>query len=66
MAAQMTYEAYGTGGTGFVIECLTDNVNRSATEVSWLMCTTTALRQGSGSAEKCVGLRLSVESTPSC
>ncbi len=31
--AQMTYEAYGAGGTGFVIECLTDNVNRSATEV---------------------------------
>jgi hypothetical protein len=29
----MTYEAYGAGGTGFVIECLTDNVNRSATEV---------------------------------
>ncbi|KAK9822451.1 hypothetical protein WJX81_001800 [Elliptochloris bilobata] len=31
--SEMTYEAYGAGGTGFVIECLTDNVNRSATEV---------------------------------
>ena len=30
---QITYEAYGAGGTGFVVECLTDNVNRSATEV---------------------------------
>lgn len=29
----MTYEAYGHGGTGFVIECLTDNVNRSASDV---------------------------------
>ena len=29
----MTYEAYGIGGTGFVIECLTDNVNRSASDV---------------------------------
>lgn len=31
--AEMTYEAYGIGGTGFVIECLTDNVNRSAADV---------------------------------
>lgn len=31
--AEVTYEAYGPGGTGFVIECLTDNVNRSASEV---------------------------------
>lgn len=30
---QVLYEAYGPGGTGFVIECLTDNVNRSASEV---------------------------------
>ena len=30
---QVTYEAYGIGGTGFVIECLTDNVNRSAADV---------------------------------
>ena len=26
----MTYEAYGAGGTGFIMECLTDNVNRCA------------------------------------
>ncbi|KAK9812773.1 hypothetical protein WJX72_003451 [[Myrmecia] bisecta] len=30
---EVTYEAYGPGGTGFVMECLTDNVNRSATDV---------------------------------
>ena len=28
---QVVYEAYGAGGTGFIMECLTDNVNRSAT-----------------------------------
>jgi len=28
---QIVYEAYGAGGTGFIMECLTDNVNRSAT-----------------------------------
>jgi transcriptional/translational regulatory protein YebC/TACO1 len=31
--AQMTYEAYGPGGTGFIIEALTDNVNRSAANI---------------------------------
>ncbi|CAK0785066.1 hypothetical protein CVIRNUC_008271 [Coccomyxa viridis] len=30
---EVVYEAYGAGGTGFVMECLTDNVNRSATDV---------------------------------
>ena len=25
--SQVVYEAYGAGGTGFVMECLTDNVN---------------------------------------
>eukprot|EP00798_Chlamydomonas_sp_ICE-L_P024977 gene24977-10638_t len=30
---ELCYEAYGPGGTGFIIECLTDNVNRSASEV---------------------------------
>eukprot|EP00887_Chlorella_sp_A99_P005047 scaffold4.g5047.t1 len=30
---EVTYEAYGIGGTGFVVECLTDNLNRSAAEV---------------------------------
>lgn len=27
------YEAYGPGGTGFIIEALTDNVNRTAGEL---------------------------------
>jgi len=30
---EMVYEAYGPGGTGFLVECLTDNVNRSASDV---------------------------------
>ena len=30
---EVVYEAYGPGGTGFVIECLTDNVNRSNADV---------------------------------
>jgi transcriptional/translational regulatory protein YebC/TACO1 len=29
----MVYEAYGPGGSGFIIEALTDNVNRTAAEV---------------------------------
>lgn len=31
--SEMTYECYGPGGTGFIIEALTDNVNRTAAEV---------------------------------
>lgn len=31
--SEVTYEAYGIGGTGFIIEALTDNVNRTAAEV---------------------------------
>lgn len=31
--SEMVYEAYGPGGTGFIIEALTDNVNRTAAEV---------------------------------
>lgn len=30
---ECTYEAYGPGGTGFIIEALTDNVNRTAGDV---------------------------------
>lgn len=30
---EMLFEAYGPGGTGFLIECLSDNVNRSSSEV---------------------------------
>ncbi|GLC47402.1 hypothetical protein PLESTB_001960000 [Pleodorina starrii] len=30
---EVTYEAYGPGGTGLVIFCLTDNLNRTASEV---------------------------------
>ena len=31
--AQVVYEAYGINGTAFLIECLTDNVNRSVSDV---------------------------------
>lgn len=31
--SEMVYEAYGPGGTGFIIEALTDNVNRTASDV---------------------------------
>ena len=30
-----SYEAYGPGGTGFIIEALTDNVNRTAGAPGW-------------------------------
>lgn len=30
---ELAYEAYGPGGTGFIVFCLTDNVNRTASEV---------------------------------
>ena len=30
---EAVYEAYGPGGTGFLIECLTDNLNRSVADV---------------------------------
>ena len=33
MGRQVVYEAYGAGGSGFIIDCLTDNANRSAMEV---------------------------------
>lgn len=39
---EISYEAYGAGGTGFICECLTDNINRSAFEVR------TAVTKGGG------------------
>jgi len=39
---ECVYEAYGIGGTAFVIECLSDNVNRSVTDVK------TAVTKGGG------------------
>ena len=30
---EVTYEGYGTGGVAFLVECLTDNKNRAASEV---------------------------------
>lgn len=34
---ECVYEAYGPGGTGFIVDCLTDNVNRSASDVKAAM-----------------------------
>jgi hypothetical protein len=31
--SEVVYEAYGPGGTGIIIECLTDNLNRTAGDV---------------------------------
>lgn len=39
---ETVYECYGPGGTGFIIEALTDNVNRTAAEVR------TAITKGGG------------------
>ena len=63
-----SYEAYGVGGTGFVIECLTDNVNRSASDVKaaitkgggkvggWvLLCSSVALCMCRSQARCCSG-----------
>ena len=33
----LTYEAYGPGGTALIIECLTDNRNRSANDVKHIL-----------------------------
>ena len=33
----ITYEAYGPGGAGLIIECLTDNSNKSAQEVRHIL-----------------------------
>ncbi len=33
----ITYEAYGPGGVGIIIEALTDNRNKAAQEVKWIL-----------------------------
>lgn len=33
---QTTYEAYGPGGVALMVECLTDNVNRTASEIRYI------------------------------
>lgn len=34
---EITYEAYGPGGTAFIIECLTDNKNRTLSNVKLIL-----------------------------
>ncbi len=33
---EITYEGYGSGGVAFIVECVTDNLNRTASEVRHL------------------------------
>lgn len=40
---QITYEAYGPGGTALIIEVLTDNKNRAAAEVRHILSKTAGL-----------------------
>ena len=42
---QNMYEAYGIGGTAFLIECLTDNANRTSADVK------TAVVKGGGKVQ---------------
>ena len=44
---QIIYEAYGPSATGYIVECLTDNLNRTASQVRSVM-----LRGGGKMAEK--------------
>lgn len=43
---QIAYEAYGPGGTGFIIECLTDNLNRTAGDIRGVMSKTDGKASG--------------------
>ncbi len=44
----LTYEAYAPGGTALIIECLTDNRNRSANDVKHLLTKNGGTLAGSG------------------
>ncbi|MCY4381296.1 MAG: YebC/PmpR family DNA-binding transcriptional regulator [Proteobacteria bacterium] len=43
------YEGYGPGGTAIIVECLTDNVNRTASEMRFLFSRGHGQMAGSGS-----------------
>lgn len=45
----LTYEAYAPGGTALIIECLTDNRNRSANDVKHLLSKNSATLASAGS-----------------
>ena len=44
-----TYEAYGPGGCALIIECLTDNTNRSAAEIKHILSKNNLSLAGIGS-----------------
>ncbi|MCK4386799.1 MAG: YebC/PmpR family DNA-binding transcriptional regulator [Candidatus Pacebacteria bacterium] len=44
-----TYEAYGPGGSALIIECLTDNTNRTAAEIKHLLSKNNLSLAGTGS-----------------
>ena len=48
---ELTYEAYGVGGVGFIINCLSDNVNRAAADVNAAIN-----KVGAASASRCIGV----------
>ncbi len=48
---EITYEGYGAGGVAFIVECVTDNLNRTASEVRHLF----DKHGGSLGANGCVG-----------
>jgi transcriptional/translational regulatory protein YebC/TACO1 len=50
---ELTYEAYGVGGVGFIINCLSDNVNRAAADVNAAIN-----KVGAASASRCIGVSL--------
>jgi YebC/PmpR family DNA-binding regulatory protein len=47
--SQVTYEAYGPGGVGIIIEALTDNKNRTAPEIKHILSENNTTLGGIGS-----------------
>ncbi len=46
---EVVYEAYGPGGVGMLIECLTDNTNRAVAEVKYVLSKNGSSLAGQGS-----------------
>lgn len=49
MLEEVVYEAYGPGGVGMLIECLTDNTNRAVAEVKYILSKNGSSLAGPGS-----------------
>ncbi|MBI4117988.1 MAG: YebC/PmpR family DNA-binding transcriptional regulator [Parcubacteria group bacterium] len=48
---EVTYEAYGPGGTAIIVECLTDNKNRTVAEVKKILADNSAVFVERGAAK---------------